>query len=34
MGEKGDWHHREYSRGYADGVTAGIIDCNNGRRFQ
>lgn len=30
----GDWHHREYSRGYADGVTAGIIACNNDRRLR
>ncbi len=28
---EGDWDSAEYSRGYADGQTAGTIACNNER---
>lgn len=30
----GDWDSAEYSRGYADGQSAGTIDCNNSRRSE
>lgn len=29
---EGNWDSAEYSRGYADGQTAGTIACNNERR--
>jgi hypothetical protein len=28
----GDWDNRSYSRGYADGQSAGTIACNEDRR--
>lgn len=29
---EGDWKNEDYSGGYADGQTAGVIACNEDRR--
>ena len=29
---EGDWENSDYSRGYADGQSAGTIACNNDRK--
>ena len=28
----GDWDNADYARGYSDGQTSGIVDCNAQRR--